>query len=240
MGESVSGIVNQSGVLTKNYLVNWNIAGSSAWDKALVTDAVQSETDPFGGTTAYSFTGFLYGADVFGVGGLDTVAGSTLEYVCWVKGTGSLQLSDSTIGKIMLYFVDTPYWQRVVMRTTRVAGQATGDGINITLTPDTAHSLHIWRPGIYAEFNSIDSRPSAISGAYEGADIGYAEYNYIGGRERNSIIVYGAAAPTTGTWAVGDKVINTVPASLGYSGWVCTTAGLIGAGAVFSGYGAIA
>lgn len=33
-----------------------------------------------------------------------------------------------------------------------------------------------------------------------------------------------AAAPTTGTWAVGNIVYNTVPASAGYVGWVCTSA----------------
>lgn len=33
-----------------------------------------------------------------------------------------------------------------------------------------------------------------------------------------------SAAPTTGTWAVGNIVYNTVPASAGYIGWVCTSA----------------
>jgi hypothetical protein len=33
------------------------------------------------------------------------------------------------------------------------------------------------------------------------------------------------AAPTTGTWAVGNKVYNKTPTSNGLIGWVCTTAG---------------
>ena len=37
-----------------------------------------------------------------------------------------------------------------------------------------------------------------------------------------------AAAPTTGTWAVGNIVYNSVPASAGYIGWVCTVAGTPG------------
>lgn len=40
--------------------------------------------------------------------------------------------------------------------------------------------------------------------------------------------VNGSAAPTTGTWAVGDICWNTVPAAGGYLGWVCTTAGTPG------------
>jgi hypothetical protein len=37
-----------------------------------------------------------------------------------------------------------------------------------------------------------------------------------------------SAAPTTGTWAVGNIVYNTAPASAGYIGWVCTVAGTPG------------
>jgi hypothetical protein len=39
---------------------------------------------------------------------------------------------------------------------------------------------------------------------------------------------YGSAAPTTGTWALGDVVYNSAPASAGYIGWVCTVAGAPG------------
>lgn len=41
-------------------------------------------------------------------------------------------------------------------------------------------------------------------------------------------VTFGAAAPTTGTWAVGDKRYNTAPAAAGTPGWVCTTAGTPG------------
>ena len=45
--------------------------------------------------------------------------------------------------------------------------------------------------------------------------------------------VRAAAAPTTGTWRVGDIVYNTAPASAGYIGWVCTAAGTPGTWATF-------
>jgi len=41
-------------------------------------------------------------------------------------------------------------------------------------------------------------------------------------------ITFGAAAPTTGTWAQGDIVINTGAAASGQVGWVCVTAGTPG------------
>jgi hypothetical protein len=36
------------------------------------------------------------------------------------------------------------------------------------------------------------------------------------------------AAPTTGTWGVGDIVMNTTPSAGGVPGWICTTAGTPG------------
>ena len=47
---------------------------------------------------------------------------------------------------------------------------------------------------------------------------------------------YGTAAPTVGTWAVGDRVINTAPAAGGWFGWVCITAGTPGG---WKGWGAV-
>ena len=42
------------------------------------------------------------------------------------------------------------------------------------------------------------------------------------------------AAPTTGTWAVGNKVYNKTPTSNGLIGWVCTAAGSPGTWSVIS------
>jgi hypothetical protein len=41
-------------------------------------------------------------------------------------------------------------------------------------------------------------------------------------------IGWSSAAPTTGTWVVGDIIYNTVPTAGGTMGWVCTTAGTPG------------
>ena len=46
----------------------------------------------------------------------------------------------------------------------------------------------------------------------------------------------GTAAPSSGSWAVGDRVENIAPASGGYMGWVCTSAGTPG---TWKGYGLI-
>jgi len=46
--------------------------------------------------------------------------------------------------------------------------------------------------------------------------------------EGGKLVIYGTAAPTTGTYAIGDQLINTAPAASGNIGWVCTTAGTPG------------
>jgi len=61
-----------------------------------------------------------------------------------------------------------------------------------------------------------------------------SRYNW---QENGKSVTTGTAAPTTGTWAVGDKVINTAPTAGGWTGWVCTTAGTPG---TWKTYGAIA
>ena len=42
------------------------------------------------------------------------------------------------------------------------------------------------------------------------------------------VVVYGTAAATQGTWAVGDIIYDTAPSAGGNIGWVCTTAGTPG------------
>jgi hypothetical protein len=45
---------------------------------------------------------------------------------------------------------------------------------------------------------------------------------------------YATAAPTYGVYIVGDRVINSAPTAGQPTGWVCTTAGTIGSGCVFT------
>ncbi|GCL71801.1 hypothetical protein PN4B1_17060 [Paenibacillus naphthalenovorans] len=78
--------------------------------------------------------------------------------------------------------------------------------------------------------NSGTTPLSVLGGPSTVAD--YVEW----GNGWNGSNFYGAAAPTTGTWAVGDKVWNAAPAAGGYIGWVCTTTGTPG---TWKGFGAI-
>ncbi len=50
-----------------------------------------------------------------------------------------------------------------------------------------------------------------------------------------NIVNRAAAAPTAGAWIVGDRIMNTVPASGGAIGWVCTGAGSPGTWKTYGG-----
>ena len=39
---------------------------------------------------------------------------------------------------------------------------------------------------------------------------------------------YSSAAPTSGTWVLGDKIYNSSPSASGYEGWICTSPGTPG------------
>jgi hypothetical protein len=52
----------------------------------------------------------------------------------------------------------------------------------------------------------------------------------------NRPVLLGTAAPTSGSWKVGDIVYNSAPRSRGYIGWVCVTSGSPG---TWKGFGAI-
>ncbi len=80
----------------------------------------------------------------------------------------------------------------------------------------------------FSAVTNTQLRPSTTANSYTfytTDNLGYRTYTAIGG-----------AAPTTGTWTVGTKVLVQTPTAGGYIGYVCTTAGTPG---TWKGYGAI-
>lgn len=78
------------------------------------------------------------------------------------------------------------------------------------------------------------SAPVIQSRSVPDGSIGFPVGVYLGSTAVR--VTTGTAAPTTGTWARGDKVINSTPSAGGFAGWVCVTAGTPG---TWKGYGAI-
>lgn len=70
----------------------------------------------------------------------------------------------------------------------------------------------------------VNNRFVNVTFSTSAAGLGYT-CGYIGTKEGSKIVAELAAAPIVGTWAVGDRVMFTAPASGGYIGSVCTVAG---------------
>lgn len=96
----------------------------------------------------------------------------------------------------------------------------------------------------HVAFGSIDIHPPTPTGTmimriaalYVGS--GTSWQMLIGGGALGAPITWrDAAPPTYGDYVLGDTVINSVPASGQPKGWVCTTAGTIGSGCVFTSLG---
>jgi hypothetical protein len=84
------------------------------------------------------------------------------------------------------------------------------DGPTIRVAKVMIYSAATYNAGVVQAINAV------LGGAYN-PQIGALHY----GRKAN-------AAPTTGTFVVGDVVYNSAPASAGFMGWVCTVAGTPG------------
>lgn len=89
---------------------------------------------------------------------------------------------------------------------------------NVSVTKVMIKSSATNTPKFWQDANAV------LNGAYN-PNIGALNYG-----KANS------AAPSTGTWVVGDTVYNTSPSAGGYMGWVCTTAGTPG---TWKGFGLI-
>lgn len=85
---------------------------------------------------------------------------------------------------------------------------------------------------------AINSMPAGQVGYFGSPFLvpGRCAYVFQNTRQAPEDVVYGTAPPAAGTWRVGATVINTVPTSGGFIGWVCTTAGTPG---TWKTYGAI-
>jgi hypothetical protein len=106
-------------------------------------------------------------------------------------------------------------WTRIVLafQSNQNLGSAllyvfptTSEGATVTFARVQSYGDSSWQ-----KFNNISSQ--ILQGHWNPNK--WSQLNYV-------------AAPTTGTWKLGDIVYNTSPASAGFIGWVCTVAGTPG------------
>lgn len=120
-----------------------------------------------------------------------------------------------------------------------------GSGRGVQLVYDDVTQMWWWsagNSGLLPHAYAIATRDNT-RGMGEGM-LAFPNGHYTGtgtptGSPSYTTLVYegaGTAAPATGTWKRGDRILNTVPAAGGFVGWVCVTAGTPG---TWKGYGSI-
>jgi hypothetical protein len=112
-----------------------------------------------------------------------------------------------------------------------------------TLFKEVGAGLHAAVPngGRYDPFRSVNSSGEALdTWRYEGSLNGNVRTTYAATLDRATNTRIGppaSAPPTTGAHVLGERVLNSAPASAGPIGWVCTVAGTPG---TWKAYGTIA
>ena len=184
--------------------------------------------DPWGGTSAFTLNGDVFGVFAMGaaVASMHIVAcglvkGSGVEFTVKITGNETNLIDDT------FYLTDSDWYLFVTERDI----PATDTGSTATWTIDSDDDLIVCRPSLYVGTGCI------VPTEY-GSDL--SDMSSITMLGPNLRCVGPVADPTTGRWIVGDQVIHDTPISTGTIGRVCTTAGTIGAGAVFKTFGTIA
>lgn len=149
-------------------------------------------------------------------------------------------------GNSLISSVETPY-AMIVGENFFISNNrlevSTGTGILMVADGSVVSNNYIFGPSVYCiDAGTYTATNSVISGnvcsnqIFSAPDTKLAgnidpaptwNYNYIGAKQSVSN-PNGNLAPVSGTWAVGDKVWNTEPASGIYIGWTCTVAGTPG------------
>ena len=218
---NVGGTLSGSSVGFENLLAGG--PGSGIWGNGAATVTL-GQTDVFGGTSAALVNGVNSGSTAYiETIGLTTVVGQwyCFQLVIAAQSAGNAvsiwAQTSGTLDKRLTYELPDTQWRVLHMffkadATTTYLFFFHGGGCYV-------HRIVLAEGAVLRPFIPYSANiPSGFNLQFD------------------NVITYGTAAPTTGTWRVGDKVINSAPTASGYIGWVCTTAGTPG---TWKTYGAI-
>jgi hypothetical protein len=111
-------------------------------------------------------------------------------------------------------------WQSIAL--TIIPQSTAAMQIGLVFSGMTAATT-VYVDDVVLNFGTVGTNYSNKMGSFElgGAPLG------VGGNRGSMVTIY-SAAPTTGTWLVGDIVYNSSPTATTTPGWVCTTGGTPG------------
>lgn len=235
-----------STTLVENKVMNCRLDGSSNARPFLVADTGQKTTDMM-----FLNNLILGGAPIFTAMAGDLISGNHFYGTSTVFNRLSVGTVitenyfetavtfDDFINDIV-YVNDNCFVSRVTVSFGNSGKTLSMDGNNFQSTADVFHNYFSPDKHLVVNGGSFNTATPVVFSA--GASTGRVTFNNVwsqsigytleGSRTGNTGVIYkkawGGAAPTTGTWAVGDRVFDTSPSAGGHIGWVCTTAGTPG------------
>lgn len=215
-----------AGAGEKNFIVGVDFSSGAQWAVAAGVQPTGGFSDPLNGTAAYRL---LAGSQVYqicaAVNGGAAMAGATITFQVWARSAGGrlqVNLSDNAFAGGVTKFTRllNSQWTLCSFTIALPAG-ATGTGVAALLAA-ADQNIDLYWPGLVLGRNITPRLPvsrdmSAWTGPYETF-----------GPVPNIRVYVNNAAPTVGTWAVGDEAVNYAPVAAGTDRWRCTTAGTPG------------
>lgn len=207
-----------SGVTTNQISATIDGTWSAPTNSGTITTA---QTDPYGGTSAVEFVGA--NSETHAHFDLSTASGGrTFTFQVLAKANTPSENAQLTLGiesgtnYLRNYiFLNRSGWHLYSVTVPIPSGNATL-WVNAHITVNTTDGVLLVLPCFYESV-----QPGlAQRGNGDGLTVGQ---NVI--IENGMYRTYGTTPPTSGQWAVGDKLINTAPVAGGPDYWVCTTAG---------------
>lgn len=212
-----------SGARDKNLTTSVDL---TAWQLVAGTAVAAGQADPLGGTGAYRVATTTYTRQVLtNANGGAALTGATFTYSLWAKGaagtTVAMELSDNITGAATGTSTKTlsGAWEYLTFTYTfpAAAGTSVCPGLRFA-----SGNVDVYWPTVALASSPIPALPpsrdmSAWVGPYE-----------VVGPNHNVRAWVNNAAPSSGTWAVGDEAVNYAPTAGGTDRWRCTTAGTPG------------
>lgn len=136
-------------------------------------------------------------------------------FVRSIMSPSLLKVKNNTINNFYYGYFCENYWSaatdrnKVILDSNNIINCHTGFYISATTNTVTI-------PVVNNVFDNVTTQISSGGGFIAG---------YVVNRANTNLVWYNSAAPTVGTWALGDKTINSAPAVGSPKGWTCTVAG---------------
>jgi hypothetical protein len=205
--------------LSSGTVTGWTVSGT-------ITGTI---ADPLGGTAAYRLA--VNGQALTNWASGSALTGRTITWQMWAKSNGGrLQIGmGDNVAVDSSKTISLPRNQWQLCHFTYTFPTATGT------------TLYVFMKGLDAAVDvywPVMSESATVTAALPyGRDLTAWTQPYEIKGPNHTVHTWGTAAPGSGTWAVGDVVLNTAPAASGTIGWICTTGGSPGTWKTF---GAIA